>query len=72
MKPDMRLTKTKQAEFRAEARRLIADYMYSEGCSCCQSIGEHSAAKDALGKLFHVAKYADGSGYDWFSYRTQE
>jgi hypothetical protein len=57
---------------RAELRRLLGDYIASEGCSCCENIDEHKAAGDALGKLLKVSKYKDGSGYDFRRYRSLE
>lgn len=52
-------------------KSALADYMWSEGCSCCQNIDEHKKAKDLLGKLLNVSKYPDGSGYDFYSLRTE-
>ncbi len=53
-------------------RKLLADYMYSEGCSCCQNIEGHSEAKKALAYLFEVKPFSDGSGYDFTRYRTRK
>lgn len=55
---------------RKALRTAIADYMYSEGCSCCQNREAHEDHKAVLGKLLKVKKYPDGSGYDFYSYRT--
>lgn len=55
---------------RADMRRLIADYMSSEGCSCCRDIPAHEKHKAALGKVLAVKKYSDGSGYDFGRYKT--
>lgn len=52
-------------------RQAVADYMGSEGCTCCQNIESHKLHRDVLGKLLHVAKYEDGSGYDFNRYRTK-
>ena len=54
----------------ADVRRLIADYIGSEGCSCCQSVDEHRKHATALGKLLRVKKYSDNSGYDFYRYQT--
>lgn len=54
-----------------EIRRAIADYMQSEGCSCCGDYDSHIKHKAALGKLLRVRKYSDGSGHDFSLYRTE-
>lgn len=51
-------------KLRREVRRLLADYMWSEGCSCCQG-DNHDKHKAALAKLLKVPRYKDGSGYDF-------
>lgn len=56
---------------RAEIRRLVADYMRSEGCSCCRDTEAHERHKEALAKALKVRKYEDGSGYDFVPYRSQ-
>jgi hypothetical protein len=55
-----------------ELRNALADYIASEGCSCCQNTEAHDAAADRLGKLLRVKRYEDDSGYDFYSYRTQQ
>lgn len=55
---------------RAEMRRLIADYMRSEGCSCCRDTEAHEKNAEAIAKAIGVRKYSDGSGYDFARYRT--
>lgn len=52
-------------------RQAFADYVASEGCSCCQNIEAHTEAAAKLGKLLHVDPYEDGSGYDFRRYRTR-
>jgi len=52
-------------------RRLIADYMFSEGCSCCQNTEDHDEARTALAELLHVKPFSDGSGHDFSLYRTR-
>ena len=47
----------------AEVRRLVADYMRSEGCSCCRDHDAHRAHTDALGKLLRVPKTKGWHGY---------
>ena len=56
--------------WRDEVRAAFAEYVYTEGCSCCRSEAMHDAAADKLGKLLRVAKYVDGSGYDFTRYRA--
>ena len=56
----------------AEVRKAIANYMYSEGCSCCQDVDSHREHKAQLAKLLKVAKYKDGSGYNFDHYRTND
>ena len=51
-------------------RSAIADYMKSEGCSCCQDTDKHDKAKERLAKLLRVPKYKDGSGYDFGKYES--
>lgn len=55
---------------RAELRRLIADYMRSEGCSCCRDSEAHERHATAIAKAIGVRKYSDGSGYDFTRYRS--
>jgi hypothetical protein len=57
---------------RSEIRRLIADYMRSEGCTCCRDEDAHEKHAEALAKALHVRKYGDGSGYDFAHYRTDQ
>ena len=54
------------AKRRRELRKAIADYMYSEGCSCCEG-NDHA---EVIAKLLNVKKYPDGSGYDFDRYRS--
>ena len=56
--------------WKADVRAALAEYVYSEGCSCCQDRDAHAAAAAKLGKLLGVAKYVDGSGYDFTRYRV--
>lgn len=52
-------------------REAMANYMQSEGCSCCQSVDDHKEHTKALAKLLNVPKYKDGSGYNFDKYKTQ-
>ncbi len=53
-------------------RKAIADYMRSEGCSCCRDYDAHKKHEEQLGKLLNVKKYSDGSGYDFNKYKTKK
>ena len=55
-----------------EIRNAVADYIGSEGCSCCRNSDKHDEAEARLGKLLRVPKYSDGSGYDFSKFRTKE
>ena len=57
-------------ELIAEIRRAVADYMHSEGCSCCQDIDAHREHAKKLGELLNVPMYTDGSGYDFPKFRS--
>lgn len=56
----------------AKIRRALADYMASEGCSCCQDSEAHREQEKVLAKLLRVPKYKDGSGYNFPKFRTKE
>lgn len=58
------------ALLRRALRAAVADYMYSEGCSCCQNVDAHVEHKKELAKLLRVPKYPDGSGYDFNKFRS--
>lgn len=51
-----------------EIREAVAEYMFSEGCSCCRG-SNHGVNKRRLAKLLGVSKYSDGSGYDFSPFR---
>lgn len=53
-------------------RNVVADYMYSEGCSCCQDIEQHEIDKARLAKLLDVPEFDDKSGYNFSQFRTNE
>lgn len=57
--------------FVKQIREAIANYMQSEGCSCCRDIDAHIQHKMILAKLLRVPKYEDGSGYIFSKFRTK-
>ena len=52
-------------------RQAVADYMRSEGCSCCRDIEAHEQHKAQLAKLLHVPKYESGLGYDFARFQSK-
>lgn len=57
--------------FKKSVREAIANYMWSEGCSCCQDKEAHDEHKKALAKLLNVPSYDDGSGYNFSIFETK-
>ena len=55
-----------------ELRQAVADYIQSEGCSCCRDDEAHKRHKERLAKLLYVPPYADGSGYEFERFKTKE
>ena len=57
------------ADMEKEAiRDALADYIRSEGCSCCQDTEKHQEAAKRLAELLNVEPYKDGSGYNFYKY----
>ena len=56
---------------RIKIRQAIADYMSSEGCSCCEDYENHKLHKSVLASLLKVPKYKDGSGYDFYKFKSK-
>lgn len=52
-------------------REAVADYMSSEGCSCCQDIEGHRKHKERLAKLLAVPMYSDKSGWDFSKFKSK-
>lgn len=52
-------------------RQAFADYVRSEGCSCCRNTEAHEKAAALLAKLLHVPKFKDGSGYDFTKFASE-
>jgi hypothetical protein len=53
-------------------RRAVADYMGSEGCSCCRNVEAHKQHAAVLAKLLRVPKFSDNSGYAFFKFQTKK
>jgi hypothetical protein len=62
----------KETELLLKVRQAVADYMASEGCSCCQDVDAHKEHKERLGKLLNVEPYSDNSGRDFSKYRSEK
>jgi hypothetical protein len=56
-------------KLRLDCRRGLADYIYTEGCSCCQNVSGHKAAAEQLALILNVPAYDDRSGYNFTKYR---
>lgn len=55
-----------------EIRQAVADYMYSEGCSCCRNVEAHEEHAKRLAELLKVPMYSDKSGYNFYKFRSKE
>ena len=53
-------------------RVALAEYIKSEGCSCCQNERTHAEAAEMLALLLDIPKYEDGSGYDFYKFCAPE
>ena len=58
-------------QFKKQLREAVANYMSSEGCSCCQNVSMHKEHTESLAKLLGVPMYTDKSGYNFSKYRTK-
>lgn len=52
-------------------REAVANYMWSEGCSCCEG-QDHQKHREEIAKLLGVKKYSDGSEYNFSKYKTKK
>lgn len=50
-------------------REAVANYLQSEGCSCCRGI-DHDKHLAEIAKLLEVPMYKDGSGYNFNIYKS--
>ena len=53
-----------------QIRNAFGDYYASEGCSCCRDTDAHEEAQKRLGELLEVEPYEDGSGHNFWKYKT--
>lgn len=60
------------SDFSEEIRENVANYMHSEGCSCCRDIDEHKKNEAKLAELLNVTPYSDNSGYDFSQFRSDD
>ena len=52
-------------------RQALADYMNSEGCSCCRDSKAHEEAEKRLAELLDVPMYDDNSNtYNFIQFST--
>lgn len=60
-------------QFKNELREAVANYMQSEGCSCCRDVEAHKEHSKALADLLGVKAHKDQSDYyDFTPYRTKK
>lgn len=57
-------------ELKKKLREAVANYMQSEGCSCCQG-DDHKEHEAIIAKLLGVRKYSDGSWYNFGKYESK-
>ena len=62
---------TENAQLREALREAVANYMQSEGCSCCRDTEAHEEHTKVLAELLDVEMYEDNSGYNFHKYRTK-
>jgi len=60
-----------ESKMLAFIRKAVADYMSSEGCSCCQDVEGHKEHTKTLAKLLKVPKYSDKSGYNFSKFKSK-
>ncbi len=54
-----------------KVRQAVADYMSSEGCSCCRDVDAHNEHTKLLAELLGVEMYQDLSGYYFAKYKSR-
>jgi len=69
------MSKTKHSDWtklRDQLRVAVADYMYSEGCSCCQNEELHREDTKLLGELLDVPKFAESDVPNFRMFRSRK
>jgi hypothetical protein len=51
-------------------KMAVANYMRSEGCTCCQDVEAHEEHAKILAELLSVPEYNDHSGFNFSLFRT--
>lgn len=51
-------------------RTHFANYVYSEGCSCCRNDEPHNDAMAEICKILSIPQYDDESGYNTSLFKT--
>lgn len=51
-------------------RTAVADYIKSEGCSCCRG-SDHDKHQTILARLLDVPRYSDDSGNNFVLFRSE-
>ena len=57
---------------KTKVREAVANYIRSEGCSCCQDVDGHVKHGAELAKLLDVPMYSDKSGYDFGQFESKK
>jgi len=52
-------------------RTAVADYMQTEGCSCCRGV-DHEKNQGVIGEMLGVERYDDDSGWNFSIYKTDK
>lgn len=63
-----KLVKLEIEEFKTKLRKAVANYMRSEGCSCCRDTEAHEKHTAVLAKLLDVPAYDDDSGFEFYHF----
>ena len=62
-------------EFKKKVLEAVANYMSSEGCSCCQDYDQHKVHKQVLGELLDVEpklyEFDDEPYYNFSQYKSK-
>lgn len=61
-------SKASLSKYRDEVRQAFADYVASEGCSCCRNTEAHEESFDTIAMLLNIPRYKDGSGWNVYKF----